>query len=97
MFFAGKRWLVGRESAFFEFFLREVSTTPTPGSPHIPQRWRPQPPAHPERLHSTDSGTAPRQATQGDLDGGGTLEGGQCVRNCADLDILQRLKNISHF
>lgn len=30
-------------------------TTPTPGSPHIPQRWRPQPPAHPDRLHSTGS------------------------------------------
>lgn len=40
---AEKSGWVGRKSAFFEFFLREVSTTPTPGSPHIPQRWRPQP------------------------------------------------------
>ena len=38
-----KEGVVGRESAFFEFFLREVSTTPPPGSPHIPQRWRHQP------------------------------------------------------
>ena len=31
------------KSAFFEFFLREVSTTPPPRAPHIPQRWRPKP------------------------------------------------------
>lgn len=30
------------ENAFFEFFLREVSTAPPPGSPHIPRRWRPK-------------------------------------------------------
>lgn len=45
------RW--APKNAFFEFFLREVLTTPPPGSPHIPQRWRPQPPARPERLHNT--------------------------------------------
>lgn len=33
----------------------EVFTHPTPGSPHIPRRWRPQPPAHPDRPHSTRS------------------------------------------
>lgn len=30
-------------------------THPTPGAPCIPRRWRPQPPAHPDRLHSTGS------------------------------------------
>lgn len=45
VFCTEKRGLVGRENAFFEFFLREVLTTPPPGSPHIPQRWRPQPSA----------------------------------------------------
>lgn len=33
----------------------ERLTCPTPGAPCIPRRWRPQPPAHPERLHSTGS------------------------------------------
>ena len=31
------------ENAFFEFFLRRLSTHPTPGVPCIPRRWRPQP------------------------------------------------------
>ena len=31
------------KNAFFDFFLRRLSTHPTPGSPHIPQRWRPKP------------------------------------------------------
>lgn len=30
-------------------------TCPTPGAPCIPRRWRPQLPAHPDRLHSTGS------------------------------------------
>ena len=31
------------ENAFFEFFLRRLSTHPTPGAPCIPRRWRPKP------------------------------------------------------
>lgn len=48
----GKR---NTENAFFEFFLRRLSTHPTPGAPYIPRRWRPQPPAHPGRLRRTGS------------------------------------------
>lgn len=36
MICAEKRGWVGRESAFFEFFLREVSTTPPPALPVYP-------------------------------------------------------------
>ena len=43
------------ENAFFEFFQRRLSTHPTPGAPPIPLRWRPQPPAHPDGLHTTGS------------------------------------------
>ena len=32
-------------------------TCPTPGASCIPLRWRPQPPAHPDGLHTTDSST----------------------------------------
>ena len=31
------------KNAFFEFFLRRISTHPTPGASCIPRRWRPQP------------------------------------------------------
>lgn len=48
----GKR---NAENAFFEFFQRRLSTHPTPVAPCIPLRWRPQPPAHPDGLHSTGS------------------------------------------
>lgn len=54
MFCTRKRGWVSRENAFFEFFLRRLSTRPTPSAPCIPLRWRPQPPAHPDGLHSTD-------------------------------------------
>lgn len=40
----------------FLFWSEEMGlTTPTPGAACIPRRWRPQPPAHPDRLHSTGS------------------------------------------
>lgn len=59
VFCTGKRGWVGcdtnPENAFFEFFQRRLSTCPTPGAPCIPLGWRPQPPAHPDRLHSTGS------------------------------------------
>lgn len=78
MFCTGKRGWVAYdttfENAFFEFFQRRLSTHPTPGASCMPRRWRPQPPAHPERLHSTGSsagrartraGQVPGQTTQG--------------------------------
>ena len=43
------------KNAFFDFFLRRLSTRPTPGASCIPRRWRPKPPAHPERMHTTGS------------------------------------------
>lgn len=46
----------GRKNAFFEFFLRRLSTTPTPGSPHMPQRWRPQPNAPGTTAHDRQQG-----------------------------------------
>ena len=61
VFCTGKRGWVAYdttfENAFFEFFQRRLSTHPTPGASCIPRRWRPQPPAHPDGLHSTGSGT----------------------------------------
>ena len=45
---------VGRKNAFFEFFLREVSTTPPPARPIYPRGGDPSP-AHPDRLNSTGS------------------------------------------
>nr|DAF66868.1 MAG TPA: hypothetical protein [Bacteriophage sp.] len=61
VFCTGKRGWVGcdttPENAFFEFFQRRLSTCPTPGAPCIPLRWIPQPPAHPDGLHSTGSST----------------------------------------
>lgn len=54
-----KEGWVGRKSAFFEFFLREVSTAPPPGSPYIPQRWRPQP----QRTRTACTSQATGQAT----------------------------------
>ena len=57
VFCTGKRGWVGRESAFFILVGDGDTHHPTPGAPCIPRRWRPQPPAHPERLHSTGSGT----------------------------------------
>lgn len=71
------------ENAFFEFFLQRLSTHPTPGAPCIPRRWRPQPPAHPERLSSagraryTRAGKCQgrlhkaRRTRRADQDGGG--------------------------
>lgn len=41
--YAEKRWRVSRESAFFEFFLREVSTTPPPARPIYPRGGDPGP------------------------------------------------------
>ena len=43
VFFAEKRGWVGEESAFFEFFLREVSTAPPPALPIYPRGGDPSP------------------------------------------------------
>lgn len=43
------------KNAFFEFFLREVSTTRPPALSIYPRGGDPSPPAHPDGLHSTDS------------------------------------------
>lgn len=40
---------------FYVARMDEVFTHPTPGSSHMPRRWRPQPPAHPDGLHITGS------------------------------------------
>ena len=57
------------ENAFFEFFLRRLSTCPTPGVPCMPRRWRPQPPAHPDRLHSTGSSAGRTRTRAGQVPG----------------------------
>lgn len=43
------------KNAFFEFFLRKVSTTPPPAHPIYPRGGEPSTPAHPDGLHSTGS------------------------------------------
>ena len=84
VFCAEKRGWVGEENAFFEFFLREVSTAPPTARPIYPRGGDPGP--------STPGQTAQRRQQrrpyqmQGrphrdDLDGGGTLEGVERVRN----------------
>ena len=55
------------KNAFFDFFLRRLSTRPTPGASCIPRRWRPLPtPAHPERLSSTGSSAGRARYTRAD-------------------------------
>ena len=51
MIYAEKRGRVSRESAFFEFFLREVSTTPPPARPIYPRGGDPSPSAPGRTAH----------------------------------------------
>lgn len=79
-------------------------TTPTLASGPIPPRWRPQPQAHPDGLHTT-GGRADRARSKADHARQGahaapgrshqrrTLEAAQRVRNCADLDAQTEQQN----
>lgn len=54
---------VGRENAFFEFFLREVLTTPPPARPIYPRGGDPSP----QRARNNNTQQAARQTTQGTI------------------------------
>lgn len=57
------------ENAFFEFFLREVSTTPPPAHPIYPRGGEPSTPAHPDGLHSTGSSAGRTRTRAGQVPG----------------------------
>ena len=55
VFCAEKRGWAERENAFFILEIFRATHRAGLGGGYIPRRWRPQPTAHPERLHITGS------------------------------------------
>ena len=89
-FCAEKRGWVGKRNAFFEFFLREVSTTPPPALPVCPSGGYPSP----QRTRTDYTAQAAAQAVP--EPGRGKYQGRPCPQQAAHgthartLDTLRR-------
>ena len=84
------------KNAFFILVGGDGTHRPHPGlRPHSPQVT----PAHPERLRTTGSSTGRARYKAGRTGqirvAAGAGLPAQCVRNCAELDRLQRLKKVN--
>ena len=89
VFCAQKRGWAERENAFFEFFLREVSTAPPPALTIYPRGGDPSP----QRTRTACTGLH----SIPDRPRGAGAEGVERVRNCADMDTRATHQNRLYF